>query len=259
MELSSRPFDAHAAVGGYGAHARSARTQSHRQMTAHIALHRYRELDIDMPVYGSGFELRRVAVGDAEMHAAIGGLGIHLAAFPAIARQLNRKPAVGGMAVHSACQAREVSAAVDRVESDMPVHIGNVDAAIVGLDIHVGMPGHEYFIAHAPALMAGAGRPVGAHAAAGGRYVNLAGERLCFGIGIGLRFDFVAHQHVLAAPALHAGSAIHAAIHADLRRCRERLFLNFTVRRALIVAPAPRSVVAVHVAILVVMLLGEGR
>ena len=126
--------------------------------------------------------------------------------------------------VRSICRASagagqlDVNSAVDRPAADLAGHalqitppftleretavdVGNIDAAIVGLEGEFGGLRHEDLVAHAPPRVPLRLRSAGAHLSARAVDHHPAGEdgRGAFGLGLGL--DASAHQHIAALPA----------------------------------------------------------
>ena len=75
----------------------------------------------------------RVVLGHAKFDAAVRGVGVEAFTLPAIAGESDVEPAVDGMTLRIAGNMIQRDAAIRRIKAEIPVHAGQVDATVHGV------------------------------------------------------------------------------------------------------------------------------
>ena len=105
----------------------------------------------------SGLEVRRVLLGNPEVHAAVARFDVEPFALPAGTFEIDVDAAVARASLHVARHVRELHAAVDGTELDLAVDVADRDAAVGRLQRQHRHRRHRQSIADRPALRAARG------------------------------------------------------------------------------------------------------
>src|ERR1700722_19774289 len=100
----------------------------------------------------------------------------------------------------------------------------------MGLQRQVGIAGHEYFVAHCPALIVVRLRTGGAHLPRRPVDTDLGSDRFSTRVVRTIALDLRAHQHGSAVPSLNRYAAVDASIDGQTAAIGDGLLAHFAGR-----------------------------
>src|SRR4051812_23798312 len=124
-------MDLHWPVRRHGTDARAATPELRRDAPANVALQRHWEINAHTAVHGSCLELRRVAIGNFQIHGAVRRAKVQPRAAPLTAIEDPVQRTVAGFPPDVARYAAEMDSAIPRAELETRVDVLDTDTAVV--------------------------------------------------------------------------------------------------------------------------------